>query len=259
MGFANLAAFDRFDPREPTASRFVEEDLNRLWDPAVLDGPRLSNELSRARQIRPVIERADVLLDLHSMLWASEPLLLSGETEKGRALAASIGVPDLVVADRGHVSGRRLIDYGGFADPAAPACAVLVEAGQHWTRQTVEVTLACVAGLLRRLDMADVHPDFPPAPSLPTKAERFARVTHAVTASTLGVLVRAPVPGRRDGARGRDADCPRRRRRGAHALRRMLAGNAEPAPEPRPHRRPARPLRALIRNRSELDLNAGLG
>ena len=28
-GFANLEAFDRFDPSQPTASRFVDEDLNR--------------------------------------------------------------------------------------------------------------------------------------------------------------------------------------------------------------------------------------
>ena len=39
MGFANLDAFDRFDPREPTASRFVDEDFNRLWDAGVLEGP----------------------------------------------------------------------------------------------------------------------------------------------------------------------------------------------------------------------------
>ncbi|WP_457831950.1 hypothetical protein, partial [Staphylococcus aureus] len=77
-----------FDPAEPTASRFVEEDFNRLWDAAVLDGPRHSLELARARSIRRLIEDTDILLDLHSMLWDSEPLLLSGETAKGRALAA---------------------------------------------------------------------------------------------------------------------------------------------------------------------------
>ena len=29
FGFANLAAFERFDPRQPTNSRFIDEDLNR--------------------------------------------------------------------------------------------------------------------------------------------------------------------------------------------------------------------------------------
>ncbi len=33
FGFVHLAAYERFDPRQPTASRFIDEDLNRLWDP----------------------------------------------------------------------------------------------------------------------------------------------------------------------------------------------------------------------------------
>src|ERR1700753_2435524 len=37
--FANIAAFERFDPKRPTASRFIDEDLNRVWEDAVLDGP----------------------------------------------------------------------------------------------------------------------------------------------------------------------------------------------------------------------------
>ena len=40
--FANLAALDRFDPADPTASRFIEEDMNRLWAPELLGGPRRS-------------------------------------------------------------------------------------------------------------------------------------------------------------------------------------------------------------------------
>ncbi len=182
FGFANLAAFDRFDPAHPTASRFVEEDMNRLWDAPVLDGPRRSLELDRARDIRPLIDTVDVLLDLHSMLWASEPLLLSGGTAKGRDLALAIGQPGLVVADEGHVSGRRLIDYGAFADPHAPQAAVLAEAGQHWSEPTVRMTLASIAGLLRHLGTVAAHPALPESP--PCAHPRFAEVTTVVTAST---------------------------------------------------------------------------
>ena len=53
FGFVNLAAYQRFDPRQPTVSRFVDEDINRLWDTAVLDSARRSAELDRAREIRP--------------------------------------------------------------------------------------------------------------------------------------------------------------------------------------------------------------
>src|SRR3954451_13336762 len=87
FGFVNIAAFEQFDPRRPTASRFLDEDLNRVWDKIILDGPRHSRELERAREIRPFIDTVDVLVDLHSMLWPSEPLILSGVPDKGKALA----------------------------------------------------------------------------------------------------------------------------------------------------------------------------
>lgn len=195
FGFANLSAFDRFDPAQPTASRFLEEDLNRLWDPALLDGPRRSIELDRARQMRPLVERVDILLDLHSMLWASEPLMLCGGTAKGRALAGAIGQPDLVIADFGHVSGRRLIDYGQFANPLAAPTAVLVEAGQHWETATVAMTLASVAGLLRHLGMVERHPALPPPPGQATRPPRFAEVTRVVTAATAGFSFLRPFRG----------------------------------------------------------------
>jgi len=179
FGFVNLEAFARFDPRQPTASRFVDEDINRVWELDVLDGPRQSCELERARAIRPLIDTVDVLLDLHSMLWPSDPLILCGTAPQGRALALGIGTPALVVADRGHVGGRRIIDYPRFAE--AGRAANLVEAGQHWHPDTVAMSLACVAGLLRHLDI--VANDAIPPPSA-TIGQRFATVTEVVTAAT---------------------------------------------------------------------------
>jgi predicted deacylase len=183
LGFANLAAFARFDPDAPTASRFLDEDLNRLWDGSVLDGPRRSIELDRAREMRPLIDTVDVLLDLHSMLWPSDPLVLSGATRNGRDLALAIQTPDLVVADLGHVSGRRLIDYHEFTRQDTRKAASLVEAGQHWEPEAIDVTLASVAGMLRHLGMIDTHPVLPPRPPR-RAAQRFAEVSMAVTAGT---------------------------------------------------------------------------
>ena len=186
LGFANLEAFGRFNPRQPTASRFVDEDLNRLWDQSVLDGPRHSSELARARQMRPLIDAADFLLDLHSMLWPSDPLMLSGPSAKGRDLALAIGTPGLVVADHGHVSGPRLIDYAPFTG-AGPAAAALVEAGQHWDAATVAATQACVAGLLRATGLV-------PGDAAPPRA-RLAEVTMAVTAATAAFAFVQPFRG----------------------------------------------------------------
>jgi hypothetical protein len=186
LGFANIEAFHRFNPKQPTASRFVDEDLNRLWDQQVLDGPRHSSELSRARVMRPLIEQADILLDLHSMLWPSDPLILSGPSVKGRDLALSIGTPDLVIADHGHISGPRLIDYAPFTG-AGHAAAALVEAGQHWEPATVQTTQICLAGLLRATGLLPGGP-VPPRP-------RLAEVTIAVTAATAGFAFVRPFRG----------------------------------------------------------------
>ncbi len=177
FGFVNIAAFERFDPRQPTASRFVDEDINRLWDAALLDSARRSVELDRAREIRPLIDTVDVLLDLHSMLWPSDPLILCGPSPKGKRLALGIGVPSLVVADQGHASGRRMIDYVRFADEATPCTANLVEAGEHWQEATVDTAFASVAGLLHHLELAAL-------PTQPHRQRRFAEVTMAVTATT---------------------------------------------------------------------------
>lgn len=178
FGFANLAAFAVFDPAQPTTSRFVDEDLNRVWDMSVLDGHRRSVELDRARALRGLLDTADILLDLHSMLWPSEPLILCGSTQRGAALARTIGVPALVVADRGHLSGLRMIDYGRFAEARSSATAVLIEAGQHWQANTVTTMAASVDALLGHAGMID-------GPLVPAADDsRLFEVTDLVTAAT---------------------------------------------------------------------------
>lgn len=193
IGFVNLTAFDRFDPLQPTLSRFVDEDINRVWDPAVLDSARRSAELNRARQILPAIRQSDMLLDLHSMLWPSDPLILCGETGNGRNLAVAIGAPPLVVADHGHAGGRRIIDYPHFTDPGATAAANLVEAGQHWEPETVEVASACVAGLLRHAGMLTAQE--PSATDAKAGMACFATVTDVITACSANFVFVQPFLG----------------------------------------------------------------
>jgi predicted deacylase len=187
LGFANLDAYAKFDPAQPTASRFVDEDMNRLWDPAVLDGPRHSAELTRARAVRPLIDDLDVLLDLHSMLWPSDELLLCGPSRKGRDLAFRIGAPALVVSDHGHATGKRLIDYPRFVDPDRPETAVLVEAGQHWEPATVETMLVTITALLAETGVG-------PA-TRPAATPKCAVVTHVITATSGGFAFAQPYRG----------------------------------------------------------------
>jgi predicted deacylase len=180
FAFVNLAAFERFDARTPTLSRFIDEDINRLWEEPILACPRHSVELDRAREIRSMIDRADVILDLHSMLWPSDPLILCGSTPQGRALGFAMGWPPIVVADSGHANGPRLIDYVRFT--GTHATAVLVEAGQHWRPETVDTAMASVSGLLRHLGMVAADSNLPPPP--PRAPVQFASVTDVVTART---------------------------------------------------------------------------
>jgi succinylglutamate desuccinylase len=175
LGFANLAAFARFDAENPTASRYAEEDMNRVWDDYQLFGVRHSLELDRARQIRPLVDTADMLLDLHTMLWPADPALLCGAGPRGRQLAAAIGTPGQIIADAGHVGGKRLIDYGRFTEGAEQlAACVLVEAGQHWHEAAVSQCRASLRSLLRHAGMLD-------APQ-PQHHPSFARVIQTITA-----------------------------------------------------------------------------
>ncbi|MFT5393801.1 MAG: putative deacylase [Gammaproteobacteria bacterium] len=139
LAFANPDAMQRFDPSHPTLSRFVDEDFNRVWAESVLDGPRSSSELRRARDLRPLIDDVDYLLDIHSMQYGTEPLGLCGPTEKGRTFARELGYPPHIVSDVGHATGKRMRDYAAFMDEGSHKNALLIECGEHWRAATVDV------------------------------------------------------------------------------------------------------------------------
>ena len=190
---ANVAAFRRFDPAKPLASRYLVEDFNRLWSEEVLESRRDSIELRRARELRPLYEQADVLLDLHSMTNPGEAMTLCGRTGRGRALALALGFPRWVVADSGHAAGRRLIEFGAFAAPdAAPApdagpgsggkVAVLVECGQHWAAAAPEVAFALSLRLLAHTGLLAPETAKALAPPLKIRPQRLVEVTSVVTA-----------------------------------------------------------------------------
>lgn len=177
IGFANLAAYARFDPENPIASRYIDEDMNRLWDDFTLFGMRHSQELDRAREIRPIIDSADILLDLHSMFWPSDPLFLCGASESGRALGLELGTPELVISDAGHVSGKRLIEYGRFTESGPQsATSLLLEAGPHWQPETILQCQKTVQTLLRHVGMLNQ-----PARTI---VSRYAEVVKTITART---------------------------------------------------------------------------
>ncbi len=153
--FANVAAYESFDPKRPFDSRCVEEDFNRLWNESTLNGDRHSRELTRARELRSLYDSVDHLLDLHSMLEPAPPIALAGDTEKGLALARAIGTPAHILVDSGHAAGKRLRDYAAFAEPHSPKSALLVECGQHWERNVGHVACNVMWRFLRHFETFD--------------------------------------------------------------------------------------------------------
>jgi hypothetical protein len=147
------------------------------------DGRGDSVELRRARELRPFVDQADLLLDIHSMLEPSPPVMICGPLEKGIRFAFEIGVPVHVVSDTGHANGTRMRDYGGFGDPTSPKNALLVECGQHWEHNAEKVAWQTTWRFLSAAGVVD------PARAreeieTPVPAQQLIRVTDAVVART---------------------------------------------------------------------------
>jgi len=211
--FANVAAYHSWNPAAPFKSRFVDEDFNRVWGPAVLDGDRDSVELRRARELRRFYDTVDYLLDIHSMSDPCPPLMLAGARRKGVDLALALGFPAHIVVDAGHAAGRRLRDYGPFDDPGDPRAALLIECGQHWTAESPAVALQASLRFLRHFglagaDVLERHLDRREAPrpcvievteSIPIRSDAFSFVWPQD--GSLAVVPRAGSLVARDGER----------------------------------------------------------
>jgi predicted deacylase len=182
LGFMNVAAYLSFDPANPTVSRFVDEDFNRLWTAEVLDDPaRKSAELTRARTVRPYMDTVDYLLDIHSMQRRQPAMMMAGPLAKGRELAKAVGLPEIVVTDAGHAAGKRMRDYEGFADPASPKNALLVECGQHWEAAAGPIAIHSALRFLLVYEMVDPDWAAQGLQGLQLPDQRFVEVTGPVT------------------------------------------------------------------------------
>lgn len=212
LAFANVEAFAAFDREAPHRSRFVDEDLNRVWADSELFGSRDSAELRRARELRPFVDEAELVLDIHSMHEPCRPIMVCGRVDKNADYARALGVPADLLIDTGHPSGLRMVERGGFGDPASPRKALLIECGQHWERSAADVawdTLMRFLALTGVVDRAWTTPRL--CLPLPPR-QRLVRVTEAVVALSpqfrflvppvgLSVVEHAGTPIARDGER----------------------------------------------------------
>ncbi|MGC4242431.1 MAG: succinylglutamate desuccinylase/aspartoacylase family protein, partial [Herbaspirillum sp.] len=193
LGFGNVGAYAEFNAENADATRFLDEDMNRVWSAAALEGDRQA-VAHRARAMRPIVESVDLLLDIHSMHEASAPLMMTGPL-KAIALAAEIGVPQHVIIDKGHANGTRMRDYGGFGDAASAKNALLIETGQHFAASARDVALDSVArfllhaGVVSQADVAQYLTQTTPAKQM------FIEITQPVVARSMDFRFSQPFTG----------------------------------------------------------------
>ncbi|CAN5653052.1 M14 family metallopeptidase [soil metagenome] len=184
--FCNIEAFGNFDAARPDASRFIDEDFNRVWSADALDGTGQTAERLRARALRPFVDRATHLLDLHSMHEPCVPLMVTGLLPRNIAFAQSLQVAGDIIVDAGHADGQRMRDYGPFGEADGSRIALLLEAGQHWDPSSVAVARNMLMRFLLRsgaIDSADV----PQGWLMPDAAAAApVTVTHRVVARSMG-------------------------------------------------------------------------
>ncbi|MGD9536976.1 MAG: succinylglutamate desuccinylase/aspartoacylase family protein [Alphaproteobacteria bacterium] len=192
FAFANVEAYESFDPERPFASRYLDEDLNRVWRGDILDLPSRSREHARAKALRALMSGADALLDLHSTSSDSAPMILCGRTAKGLRLAGRLGLAAEIVRDDGHAKGPRLIDFDAFADNDRPELALLVECGQHFDPSSAEVALEAVLRFLLAVGSIEAAPAWAALPGH-AAPQHFLDVTHPVTIQSDGFVFVRPL------------------------------------------------------------------
>lgn len=199
LSFANIAAFRNVSSDTPLGTRYYDEDLNRVWDR--LDGSDDSYELRRARELRPVAEAADYLLDLHAMHHPSEPPVIVGTVDdvanrdRGLKLARELEFPTLYVADKGHKAGRRLRDFGAFADPERHNTALVLECGGWWQRTSSDVALNLAIRFLEHFGA--LVPGVLDKPDLPlvSRQRRLVEILETVTIESTDFRFTRPISG----------------------------------------------------------------
>lgn len=191
VSFANVEAYEAFDIERPYENRQLVHNLNRIWSPAMLDGAEQSPELRRARELRPVLDAADYILDIHSTRAPVQPFWVYPEFERNAGLALAIGNPLVhLVMPVGGAPGTGVTAYGRHGEAGVDGGAVVVECGQHFSRSAADLATDVTLRFLAHLGLVDPQPAVPA--SAPARRFRLLEV-HMV--KTEGFAFARPVLG----------------------------------------------------------------
>ena len=140
VSFANVEAYQSFDVSRPFDSRQLVHNLNRIWSAELLDGAQDSPELRRARALRPVVDAADHVLDLHSTSQPVQPFWVYAKSDRNGAVALAIGRPAVhLVMPQGLGSGTPMIQHGRLGQLGGSGVGLVAECGQHFLRASADL------------------------------------------------------------------------------------------------------------------------
>jgi predicted deacylase len=147
---------------------------------------------------------------MHSMSEPCRPLMVCGRVDKNARYAVELGVPADLLLDTGQAAGLRMIERGGFGDPAGPKRALLIECGQHWEAAAQEVAIDTLMRFLAHTGVVARDWALARTRLSPPARQQVVRVTEGVVARSmafeflvplvgLSVVQRAGTPIARDG------------------------------------------------------------
>jgi predicted deacylase len=166
VSFANVAAYETFDPTKPFDSRQITHNFNRIWSEEWLDGTQDSVELRRARAMRAVVAQADHILDIHSTSQDVVPFWVYPAFARNARAASALASPAVhLVMPQGLGSGTPVIQHGrhGQADSNA-GVALVVECGQHFKQSTADLAIHVALDFLGHFGLMDRIVSAAPAP-----------------------------------------------------------------------------------------------
>ena len=161
ISFAHVEAYEAFDIENPYANRQLVHNLNRIWTSNMLDTDDGSPEVRRARELRPILDAADFVLDIHSTSTPVQPFWVYNEADRNTALASAVGAPAVhLVMSPDKFPGTPIIGYGRHGDPTTQnGGSVVVECGQHFARSASELATDVSLRFLTHLGLVDARPD----------------------------------------------------------------------------------------------------
>jgi len=168
VSFAHVEAYNAFDIENPYANRQLVHNLNRIWTSSMLDTDDGSPEVRRARELRPVLDAADYVLDIHSTSTPVQPFWVYNEADRNTALASAVGAPIVhLVMSPDKFPGTPVIGYGRHGDAAAQkGGSAVVECGHHFSRSAAELATDVTLRFLAHLGLIEARADMqhPPVP-----------------------------------------------------------------------------------------------